>query len=59
MDTNMYQRIIGGSLKKLRQLPYFGKSSSDNAGDMSAGAMCAGEESAGKMKHKLHRFVKK
>jgi len=26
---------------------------------MSAGAMCAGEESAGKMKHKLHRFVKK
>jgi hypothetical protein len=42
----MYQRIIGGSLKKLRQLPFFGKSSSvsSDAGDMSAGAMCAGEE---------------
>jgi len=24
MDSNMYQRIIGGSLKKLRQLPFLG-----------------------------------
>jgi hypothetical protein len=60
MDSNMYQRIIGGSLKKLRQLPFFGKSSDSTTGS----AMCAGEESAGdmsagKMKHKLHRFVKK
>jgi hypothetical protein len=60
MDTNLYQRIIGGSLKKLRQLPYLGKSSDTATGSaMCAGVESAGAESAGKLKHKLHRFVKK
>jgi hypothetical protein len=62
MDTNMYQRIIGGSLKKLRQLPFFGKSSytATTGSAMCAGAESAGAESAGgNIKHKLHRFVKK
>ena len=57
----MYQRIIGGSLKKLRQLPFFGKSSDSTTGcAMCAGVESAGVESAGgNIKHKLHRFVKK
>jgi hypothetical protein len=59
LDTDMYHRIIGGSLHRLRQLGNVMSSKNTDGGAVCAGDD-AGQMSAGKMhKHKLHRFIKK
>jgi len=61
MDNSIYNRVVGGAVRRLRQIPFmhgFGKR--DEPDMMPAGAMSAGSESGGAMhKHKIHRFLKR